>query len=515
MLLHEILTTKFWAIDYDSLQGYRKDVEVGVLSRIDLAAVERQKAKGYLLSLRHQDFQSKLYLTSSRYWDERDFEADDDVIDVLRVNGPITRGGDGCSYGSMDLRDQLMKIADFSQCRGHLFIINTHGGSADSIYDFRLAIDYAHSKGQLVYALIDGVCTSAGYAIASQCDKVYFVNPKDRVGSIGVFAAFYLQRHGDVNSVTQQEYIELYASQSHHKNKMVRDVADGNFDSIQQDLDKTADEFISLVRACRPSVQEEQLHGDVYDVKDVVGSLVDGQNTIRGCVDEMMQLSASASFSPTSSNQKRATSSQTQANMKNYENIQKALGLEALESDSTNGVYLNESYAECIDKSLAEAETTKLTLAAKQDEITKLNLLVQEERDKSATDLASAVSAHQQEKDLLQQEMDSLKSAHQQEMDNKVKELTDAHQAALASKDDELATLRAQVEQLQQDLSAKQQELDDVSNRAPKAPVPSAGDGAPAVSHTDLSAHSIYKEGMTAEEKRQARAARMHSLKTV
>lgn len=509
MLLHEILTTKFWAMELDALRGYRKNVDDGVASRVDLAVIEQNKSKSYLLSSHHEGFSSKLYLTSSRYWDEKDFEADDDVIDVLRVNGPITRGGDGCSYGSQDLRDQLMKIADFSQCRGHLFIINTYGGSADSIYDFRLAIDYAHSKGQLVYALIDGVCASAGYALAAQCDKVYFVNPKDRVGSIGVFAAFYLQRHGDVNSVTQQEYIELYASQSHHKNKMVRDVADGNFDSIQQDLDKTADEFISLVRACRPSVQEEQLHGDVYDVKDVVGSLVDGQNTIRGCVDEMMQLSASASSSPTSSNQKRATSSQTQANMKNYENIQKALGLEALESDSENGVYLNEAYAVQIDKSLQEAETTKLTLSAKQDEITKLNLLVQDERSKSATELATAASAHQQE-------MDSLKSAHQQEMDNKVKELTDAHQAALASKDDELATLRAQVEQLQQDLSAKQQELDDVSKRAPQVPVPSAGDGGAAVaSQTDLSVHTVYEDGMTAEDKRKARAARMHALKSV
>ena len=515
MLLHEILTTKFWAMELDALRGYRKNVDDGVASRVDLAVIEQNKSKSYLLSSHHEGFSSKLYLTSSRYWDEKDFEADDDVIDVLRVNGPITRGGDGCSYGSMDLRDQLMKIADFSQCRGHLFIINTPGGSADSMYDFRLAIDYAHSKGQLVYALIDGFCASAGYFLAAQCDKIYYVNPKDRVGSIGVYAAFYLQRHGDVNSVTQQEYIELYASQSKLKNKMIREAADGKFDSIQQDLDKYADEFISLVRGCRLSVSEEQLEGGVYEAKDVEGSLVDGQNTIRGCVDEMMQLSASASSSPTSSNQKRATSSQTQANMKNYENIQKALGLEALESDSTNGVYLNESYAECIDKSLAEAETTKLTLAAKQDEITKLNLLVQEERDKSATDLASAVSAHQQEIDLL-------KSTHQQEMDAKVQELSASHQDALSAKDTELDALRsqldaskAQVQQLQQDLAAKQQELDDVSNRAPKAPVPSAGDGGPAVSHTDLSAHSIYEEGMTAEEKRQARAARMHSLKTV
>ena len=515
MLLHEILTTKFWAMEPDALRGYRKDVEFGVSSRVDLAVYESQKKPGYLLSSLHHDFQSKLYLTSSRYWSEKDFEEEDDVIDVLRVSGPITRGGDGCSYGSMDLRDQLMKIADFRQCRGHLFIINTLGGSFESLYDFRIAIDYAHSKGQKVYALIDGFCCSAGYALASQCDRIYFVNPNDKVGSIGVFAAFYIQRHGDVNSITQEEFVELYASKSSLKNKLIRDVKDGNFETLQKDLDKCDDEFMSLVRSCRPSVQEEQLSGDVYAVKDVVGSLVDGQNTIRGCVDELMSVSPSASSSPTSSNQKRATSSQTQANMKNYENIQKALGLEALESDSTNGVYLNESYAECIDKSLAEAETTKLTLAAKQDEITKLNLLVQEERDKSATDLASAVSAHQQEVDLL-------KSTHQQEMDAKVQELSASHQDALSAKDTELDALRsqldaskAQVQQLQQDLAAKQQELDDVSNRAPKAPVPSAGDGGPAVSHTDLSAHSIYEEGMTAEEKRQARAARMHSLKTV
>ena len=37
MLLHEILTTKFWAMELDALRGYRKNVDDGVASRVDLA----------------------------------------------------------------------------------------------------------------------------------------------------------------------------------------------------------------------------------------------------------------------------------------------------------------------------------------------------------------------------------------------------------------------------------------------------------------------------------------------
>ena len=72
---------------------------------------------------------------------------DEPFINVLFLDGPITREGGACTYGSRQLRDMMMEAADTKGCLGHLLLINGPGGVSNAIPDFQQATDYARSKG--------------------------------------------------------------------------------------------------------------------------------------------------------------------------------------------------------------------------------------------------------------------------------------------------------------------------------------------------------------------------------
>ena len=115
--------------------------------------------------------------------------AKEPFIDVLYLEGPLTREGGACTYGSRELRDIMMDAADTEGCLGHLLLINGPGGVANTIPDFMQATDYARSKGQPIVGRIDGFCASAHIWVSAMCDEVYYNNPSDKIGSVGIYWA--------------------------------------------------------------------------------------------------------------------------------------------------------------------------------------------------------------------------------------------------------------------------------------------------------------------------------------
>ena len=193
--LFEILTGKKWMVSPDFVHGIRKSLEHNLNTHAAFSKPE--KSCGYVTA---EDAEGNTYYPEEYQISEDgkqvrgnwtlDLPDDDEhaqnfpFVSVLSVDGPITRNGGYCSYGSIDHRDMMMRAADHPLCRGHVFVINTPGGSAWAKNDYALAIDYAHSKGQKVIALVDGLCASAGMYLASLCDERYYMNPKDQVGCI-------------------------------------------------------------------------------------------------------------------------------------------------------------------------------------------------------------------------------------------------------------------------------------------------------------------------------------------
>ena len=296
--LYEILTEKKWMISPDFVHGIRKALEQNLNAH---TLYERPAPTCGFVTVKAADgsiFYPEEYQISEDgkqvrgQWTLEDEEAQNfPFVSVLTVDGPITRNGGGCSYGSIDHRNMMIRAANHPLCRGHIFIINTPGGSAWAKNDYEQAINYARSLGQPVIAFIDGTCFSAGIYLASFCDERYYMHPKDGIGCIGVMASFYTQADGSKNQFTDETYHELYDPESFDKNREFRDIAnDGDSEKLVKELAELGMEFRSDIKKACPNAKDEHLHGKVFNAEDVKGILMDYQSDFLSCVKRCFDL---------------------------------------------------------------------------------------------------------------------------------------------------------------------------------------------------------------------------------
>lgn len=296
--LYEILTEKKWMVSPDFVHGIRKALEQNLNAH---TLYERPAPTCGFVTVKASDgsiFYPEEYQISEDgkqvrgQWTLEDEEAQNfPFVSVLTVDGPITRNGGGCSYGSIDHRNMMIRAANHPLCRGHIFIINTPGGSAWAKNDYEQAINYARSLGQPVIAFIDGTCFSAGIYLASFCDERYYMHPKDGIGCIGVMASFYTQADGSKNQFTDETYHELYDPESFDKNREFRDVAnDGDSEKLVKELAELGVEFRADIKKACPNAKDEHLHGKVFNAEDVKGILMDDQSDFLSCVKRCFDL---------------------------------------------------------------------------------------------------------------------------------------------------------------------------------------------------------------------------------
>lgn len=298
--LYEILTEKKWMISPDFVHGIRKALEQNLNAHavyerpaptcgfvtVNAADGSIYYPEEYQISEDGKQVRGQWALDSSND-DAQNFP----FVSVLTVDGPITRNGGGCSYGSIDHRNMMIKAANHPLCRGHIFIINTPGGSAWAKNDYEQAINYARSQGQPVIAFIDGMCASVGMYLASLCDERYYMHPKDEIGCIGVMASFYTQADGSKNQFTDETYHELYDPESFDKNREFRDIAnDGDSEKLVKELGELGVEFRADVKKACPAAKDEHLHGKVFDAEEVKGILMDDQSDFFSCVKRCFAL---------------------------------------------------------------------------------------------------------------------------------------------------------------------------------------------------------------------------------
>lgn len=365
-------------------------------------------------------------------------------VSVLAVDGPITRNGGYCSYGSIDHRDMMMRAADHPLCRGHVFIINTPGGSAWAKNDYALAIDYAHSKGQKVIALVDGLCASAGMYLASLCDERYYMNPKDQIGCIGVMAAFYTLPDGAKAKYSDETYHEIYDPKSFDKNKAYRDIA--NKDDDKELIKELADlgvEFRADVKKACPNATDEHLHGKVFNAEDVKSILVDGQSSFIGVVQHAFELydgraeliNREQTVGPKDEPEpEKPEATNTNINMEKYPLICNACGLQAGEIAVTEeGAYMNASLLDSLEAHMKEAEQKVTDAEQKATTAEKALAELQGKFD----ELSAQVNAANEAKEVAETALVQANEAHSTELSD----LNAQHSEALAKKDDELNAL--------------------------------------------------------------------------
>lgn len=550
--LYEILTEKKWMISPDFVHGIRKALEQNLNAH---AVYERPAPTCGFVTVKAGDgsiYYPEEYQISEDgkqvrgQWalDSNNEDAQNfPFVSVLTVDGPITRNGGGCSYGSIDHRNMMINAANHPLCRGHIFIINTPGGSAWAKNDYEQAINYARSKGQPVIAFIDGMCASAGMYLASLCDERYYMHPKDEIGCIGVMASFYSQADGSKNQFTDETYHELYDPESFDKNREFRDIAnDGDSEKLVKELGELGVEFRADVKKACPAAKDEHLHGKVFDAEEVKGILMDDQSDFFSCVkrcfdlyngtaepivrkpsddeDETKgslnepsdhpahdpQLEPDKASSAKKENHQH-TNTKNQINMANYSKINAACGMQDGQQIEVKeeGAFMNAPLLDTLEAHLTSQE--QAVAAAKQKATT---------AEQSLADLQAKHDALAETIAQKDEEIKNLKEAAAK-ADEDIKALNDAKAKADEEKakvDEELKTAQASLATAQQTIADKDAQIAELNENPGEEPAQGAapqnnGEGAkaqnlrefdPSKYKTNTERKAAYERFMRGEE---------------
>ena len=299
--LLRILHNRRWDFRPDLAQTYANALKNAIELQIDN---DIEKQHGYFLSRKGYrkegkavgaNFEDKLYvgnihrIENHLYWNDEELADDDEIINVVVVDGPVTRDGGGCSYGSKDWRDQVMYANTIPQVVGHLFIVNTPGGESACRNDYAMMFDDCREKGKPTVAFIDGMCASSGVNLTCRCDRVIVMNPQDEYGCIGTMAAFWTVAHDTVDQ-DGYRYVELVGKDCPEKNAWWREAAKGEYEKLQAELDKDTEEFHQTVRENRPKVTDDMLSGKVFEAQELIPALVDEIGDMERAIECVFQL---------------------------------------------------------------------------------------------------------------------------------------------------------------------------------------------------------------------------------
>ena len=503
----EIFTNKEWMILPSFVHGILPTV-MNNANNHTMLGIDREKKSPMAIGQQGQDFIREYQVTQDgkthgRYGWRGDSlsELNEPFVNVMPIDGPITRNGGACSYGSMEIRDWMMEAANNPACQCHVLTVNTPGGSAWAKNDFQQAIDYAHSKGQRVIAFIDGLCASAGMYLASLCDEVYVMNLKDQLGCVGVMASFFTMKSGDKNEFTGETYREYYATKSINKNKEMRDIAeDDDATLLIEELDKLEAEFRADMKAAFPNAKDEHLDGKMFDAKDVMGILCDGEMMLGDVIARGFALadgtaqpidrtagrkiakrqqtagrgttaakSASVRMQAGAAKENVLSPTNNSINMKeNYPAVFALLGVEEMQL-SEEGTFFNKdllatlnSAIEAKNKETADANALAEQLTSEKNELTAQVETLNADHQKAIDDLKAEHA----------QAVETLNADHQKVIEEKDNQISALEQekadlaAAATTKDEEIATLKndvegktTQIEQLNADLNGAKESL--------------------------------------------------------
>ncbi len=493
-------------------QKYADGIRMAIIAGKDF---DGEKQKGYFLS-RNRGFDDKLYvgnihrIENHLYWNDEELADDDQIVNVIVIDGPVTRDGDGCSYGSKDIRDTILYANTIPQVVGHVFILNTPGGAASARIDFEQAIADCREKGKSTVAWVDGMCCSAGQLVASLCDRTVVMNGRHTMGCIGTMCAFWGVANGTVDK-DGYRYIELVSVTSPDKNAEYREACDGKTEKLQAELDKLGEEFRETVRQNRPLVKEEHLTGKTFDAQDVMGALVDeigDYNRAIECVFELADEKIDPARSLTPDPSPKGEGSDEPEEMSKLNEQQKA------------AVATNPGATMIVDEGHVKTSVETMFGPVEQEIATPKNDSTMTDEEKKAAEAEAAQAAEQKDNEIatLKGDMEVLKKevaekdatiatleGIAEERDQKAKDLTLAFHN-LEEKDKTIAELKAANEKLAKQVDDLKAEVKELSEKP--TPMVTAESGVPAANGTGEAPKSSnqqrIKPGMSYEEIRKA-----------
>lgn len=187
--------------------------------------------------------------------------------DIIKVNkvamisliGEMTKYGGECSFGADYFVNEIMRANNDSAIKGIILFIDGPGGNADAITLFQSIKD---KIAKPVVALVDRAC-SLHYWIASILSSHIMLNNdfSAECGSIGAMIMF---------QKPEQELVIIRPPESQDKNQGIVDALAGDYKILEERLSILSNRFISEVKAKRPNIKDEALHGKTFLAKDAI-----------------------------------------------------------------------------------------------------------------------------------------------------------------------------------------------------------------------------------------------------
>lgn len=262
-------TQSFWSIEETSLELMKPLALSFIQGNFDLSALSNGK--------------QEVKLPESN---EFGAEESKSRVAVLKIHGPIVKHSDWYFVGTDAYSKYIMQMADDSSISKIILDIDTPGGSVGALPQISKAIQYAKTKKKVIAYVGNGMCASAGYHIACQCDEIHAEYKEDRIGSIGVYVSAidfrgFWEKQGAV-------IIETYGTESEEKNKPIRDAINGDDNALREEVDRYDAFFMDLVKEQRgEKLNEKALHGGLYFADDALKmGLIDGFKSLEEIINE-------------------------------------------------------------------------------------------------------------------------------------------------------------------------------------------------------------------------------------
>ena len=224
--------------------------------------------------------------------DLNSFSNDSELINIINLNGVITKNGGPSTNGTKQLASQILKMDSDDRVKGHLIVAGSGGGAGNAIKIFTDAIKSA-KKPVGAWVEHGEILCSAAYGCVSP-SKFIMAESKDvTVGSLGTMIEL-SGRPKESKDEKGQLHVRFYATKSTNKNNWFESAMNGDSKPIIEELLDPANEtFLNEIKLNKPSINEDtQMDGSVFKAGDVLGTMVDSIGTFQDAINQLINSSS-------------------------------------------------------------------------------------------------------------------------------------------------------------------------------------------------------------------------------
>lgn len=209
---------------------------------------------------------------------------------IIRIEGVIGRKFSNMLQSSgvvsVDVADRMLHaaIAD-ENIDSILMVFDSPGGVGMGVPECANTIRQAKAAGKGVVAYIDGLCCSAAYWMASQCN-IILGTPSGTTASIGAYTAILDQsRAAEMAGIK----VEVFKSGPHKGMGMAgTSLTDAQRAMLQANVDRLGADFKAAVRSGRErAIPEDVMQGQSIGVKEAIAvGLVDAESSLEAALSD-------------------------------------------------------------------------------------------------------------------------------------------------------------------------------------------------------------------------------------